>query len=198
MTTRVCQQTKNRSRLTKEEWREYTKTVWAIANKSREDHPAVFPEEIPLRLAKMFSFHGETVLDPFAGTGTTARAAIPIGRRVICVDQNPAYVETIRKECGGLLNGHDPGCEALEAVHGDSRDLGFIETDTVALIVTSPPTGTRRIMVGRTTISGESKPTRISSRVSAPSSRSVSGCWLRAGKSAWSPRTSTSKRIMAC
>lgn len=139
MTTRICQQTKDRSRLTKEEWREYTKTVWAIANKSREDHPAVFPEEIPLRLAKMFSFHGETILDPFAGTGTTARAAIPIGRRVICVDQNPTYVETIQKECGGLLNGHDIGCEALEAVHGDSRDLGFIETGTVALIVTSPP-----------------------------------------------------------
>jgi site-specific DNA-methyltransferase (adenine-specific) len=51
---------KEKSRVAKDEWREYTKTVWTIANKVRHDHPAVFPEEIPLRLAKLFSFHGET------------------------------------------------------------------------------------------------------------------------------------------
>lgn len=98
MTKRVDRDVREKSRLTKEEWREYTKTVWTIANTSREDHPAVFPEEIPLRLAKMFSFYGETVLDPFAGTGTTARAVIPIGRRAVCVDQNADYVRTMEKE----------------------------------------------------------------------------------------------------
>jgi len=139
MTKRVSQKIKDKSKLTKEEWREYTKTVWSIANTSRDDHPAVFPEEIPLRLAKMFSFYGETVLDPFAGTGTTARAIIPIGRRAVCVDQNAAYVKTINKECGKLHNGHDSKFEALQAVHGDSRDLNFIEDDSIGLIVTSPP-----------------------------------------------------------
>ncbi len=74
MTKTISQRIKEKSKVTKEEWREYTKTVWTIANTSRADHPAVFPEEIPLRLAKLFSFYGETVLDPFAGTGTTARA----------------------------------------------------------------------------------------------------------------------------
>lgn len=135
----VSQKVKDKSKLTKEEWREYTKTVWAIANTSRDDHPAVFPEEIPLRLAKMFSFYGETVLDPFAGTGTTARAVIPIGRRAVCVDQNATYVKTIKKECLKLHNGHDAKFEALAAVHGDSRDLSFIEDDTIGLVVTSPP-----------------------------------------------------------
>jgi site-specific DNA-methyltransferase (adenine-specific) len=131
--------TKERSKVTKEEWREYTKTVWTIANISRKDHPAVFPEEIPLRLAKLFSFYGERVLDPFAGTGTTARAVIPIGRRAVCVDQNLDYVQTIKKECGRLHNGHGAELQPLQAVHGDSRDLKFLKTSSVGLVVTSPP-----------------------------------------------------------
>lgn len=136
---RVSQKVKDKSKLTKEEWREYTKTVWAIANTSRDDHPAVFPEEIPLRLAKMFSFYGESILDPFAGIGTTARAVIPIGRRAVCVDQNAAYVKTIKKECKKLHNGHDSKFKALEAVRGDSRDLSFLKDDSISLVVTSPP-----------------------------------------------------------
>jgi hypothetical protein len=59
------------SRLSREEWREYTKTVWHIANVTDELHPAVFPSEIPQRLVKLFCFRDERVLDPFAGVGTT-------------------------------------------------------------------------------------------------------------------------------
>ncbi|MCO5977549.1 site-specific DNA-methyltransferase [Ideonella oryzae] len=130
---------KERSKLTKEEWREYTKTVWAIANTSHDLHPAVFPLEIPHRLTKLFSFHGETVLDPFAGTGTTARAAIPLGRRAICVDQNPTYVRTIEQECK-KLKGHDSKhSDPLLVVNGDSRNLHFVDTGSVGLVVTSPP-----------------------------------------------------------
>jgi site-specific DNA-methyltransferase (adenine-specific) len=99
----------------------------------------VFPAEIPLRLAKLFSFFGETVLDPFAGTGTTARAVIPLGRRAVCVDQNVDYVRTIKKECGKLQNGHGPDFEPLVAVRGDSRNLSFIKDNSVGLVVTSPP-----------------------------------------------------------
>ncbi len=130
---------KDRSVLTKEEWREYTKTVWSIANKSHPDHPAIFPIEIPHRLTKLFSFYGETVLDPFAGTGTTAKAAIPLGRRALCVEQNPEYALIIRKECGVLRNGHDPGFAPLYVVEGDSRDLSFAADNSVGLVVTSPP-----------------------------------------------------------
>lgn len=130
---------KEKSKVTKDEWREYTKTVWSIANISHDEHPAVFPAEIPLRLAKLFSFYGETVLDPFAGTGTTARAVIPIGRRAVCVDQNPSYVRTIKKECGKFQAGHARDIESLTVVHGDSRNLDFIEDNSVGLVVTSPP-----------------------------------------------------------
>ncbi len=139
MTKVISPEIKEMSKLTKEEWREYTKTVWTIANTRRDDHPAVYPEEIPLRLAKLFSFYGETVLDPFAGSGTTARAVIPLGRRAICVDQNADYIRTIQKEYRKLHNGRGADFESLNAVCGDSRDMTFIDNDSVGLVITSPP-----------------------------------------------------------
>jgi site-specific DNA-methyltransferase (adenine-specific) len=94
--------------------------------------------EIPHRLIKLFSFWGDTVLDPFAGVGTTARAGIPLGRNVVCVDQNPTFVDLIRCECNGLRNGK-PGPGHLQAVHGDSRNLDFLMDNSVELVITSPP-----------------------------------------------------------
>ncbi|MYB37238.1 MAG: site-specific DNA-methyltransferase [Gammaproteobacteria bacterium] len=137
MAHRPSKSIKEKSRLTKEEWREYTKTVRVIANTRRDDHPAVFPDEIPRRLIKLFSFHDDVVLDPFAGTGTTARVALSLGRRATCVDQNGNYVRTIKRECREHYNGN--GSNPLQAVHGDSRCMDFVEGNSVGLIVTSPP-----------------------------------------------------------
>lgn len=139
MNPKIDSDIKEKSKLTKEEWREYTKTVWHIANVSHSDHPAVFPVEIPHRLTKLFSFYGETVLDPFAGTGTTATAAIPLGRTVICVDQSSSYIKIIKKECGHLRNGHPKEVKPLKAVCADSRDLSFVDNESVGLVITSPP-----------------------------------------------------------
>ena len=61
----------------------------ASKKETREERPTVFPVEIPRRLIKLFSWHGETVLDPFAGSGTIAEAVVPLGRNVLCVDQFP-------------------------------------------------------------------------------------------------------------
>src|SRR5437870_1830955 len=124
---------KEKSKLTKEEWREYTKTVWQIANESHDEHPAVFPAEIPHRLIKLFTFWGDTVLDPFGGVGTTARAALPLGRKAVCVDQNERFVELIR-----ALAPSNGRRDALQAVHGDSRNLAFLPDCSVGLVVTSP------------------------------------------------------------
>lgn len=127
---------KTLSQLTKEEWREYTKTVWSIANVSHALHPATFPTEIPKRLTKLFSFWGETVLDPFGGVGSTALAALREGRRAICVDQNAKFVKETRSRIQqeGSLDS-----SMLDARVGDSRDLSFIKDDSIDLIVTSPP-----------------------------------------------------------
>lgn len=127
---------KELSQLTKEEWREYTKTVWSIANVSHDKHPATFPVEIPKRLTKLFSFWGETVLDPFGGVGSTAVAALREGRRAICIDQNPNFVEEMRARVAAEQLADS---ELLDARTGDSRDLSSINDNSVDLIVTSPP-----------------------------------------------------------
>lgn len=134
----ISDEVKEKSKLTKDEWREYTKTVWQIANTSHPEHPAVFPVEIPRRLIKLFTYYGETVLDPFAGTGVTAQAAIPLGRRVICVEQSADYVKVIGRECKSLHNGR-PAKDLLRVIHGDSRRLNGIADGSIGLVVTSPP-----------------------------------------------------------
>lgn len=126
---------KEKSKVSKEEWREYTKTVWQIANTSDPNHPAVFPVEIPRRLIKLFSFHGESVLDPFAGTGTTAVAAIELGRHGVCIEQNPDYAKVIRERC----QSQEKDKEQVQIIRGDSRNMATIVSNSVGLVVTSPP-----------------------------------------------------------
>jgi DNA modification methylase len=126
---------KELSKLTKDEWREWTKTVWHIANTTDPDHPAVFPEEIPKRLIKMFTFCGETVLDPFAGTGTTAIAALKSDRKAICLDQNPEYIRVMNERIT-QFNGKQKLASIREY---DSRRLAFLKDKSVSLVVTSPP-----------------------------------------------------------
>lgn len=68
--------------------------IWGdIKGQIRRDHPAPYPVELARRIVKMFSFSGDTVLDPFAGTGTTAAAALLEGRNSISVDVEPSYVD---------------------------------------------------------------------------------------------------------
>ena len=137
MPSHPSQSIKEKSRVSKEEWREFTKTVWVIPNTRREDHPAIFPDEIPHRLIKLFSYCDDIVLDPFAGTGTTARVALKLGRRATCVEQNGNYVRTIKKEC--RVQNAVEGNHTLNIFHGDSRDMHFIDDASVGLVVTSPP-----------------------------------------------------------
>jgi site-specific DNA-methyltransferase (adenine-specific) len=132
----VTAEQKELSRVTKDEWREYTKTVWHIANVTDPEHPAVFPPEIPRRLIKLFSLHGEFVLDPFAGVGTTARIALEQGRSAIAVDQSLEYVDRIRDDCSQMKIESEG---ELRVIHGDARDLGLLEDDSVGLAITSPP-----------------------------------------------------------
>lgn len=134
MTLVVTREQRAASAITKEEWREYTKTVWSIANTSDPLHPAVFPPELPRRLIKMFSFVGERVLDPFGGTGTTGRVAAELEREGICVDQNDTYVDRMLHD-KSLLNGSG---ELFNPMLGDARQLDM-EDDSIGLAITSPP-----------------------------------------------------------
>lgn len=85
-----------RSFIPTEDYIKWFSPVWTdITGQLRRDHPAPYPLEIPRRLIRMFSFAGDTVLDPFAGTGTTTLAAIEMGRNSIAVEIEPDYVDQI-------------------------------------------------------------------------------------------------------
>ncbi|HEX3842650.1 MAG TPA: site-specific DNA-methyltransferase [Acidimicrobiales bacterium] len=84
----------SRSRIETEEYCQMFAPIWAdVRGQARKDHPAPYPVEIPRRLVRMFSFVGDTVVDPFSGTGTTAVAAIELGRNSVSVEVVPRYID---------------------------------------------------------------------------------------------------------
>lgn len=70
-----------------------TASVWNIAPKTHPWHPAIFPDEIPRRLIQLYTFTGDTVLDPFCGTGTTVWMAQRLSRKGIGVELNETYLK---------------------------------------------------------------------------------------------------------
>lgn len=82
---------KELSAMTKDEWNAYFASHWTFGGAKQDGHIAVFPEELPYRLIKMFSFAGETVFDPFMGSGTTALAARNLQRSSIGYEINPEF-----------------------------------------------------------------------------------------------------------
>lgn len=91
---------KEQSEMTAEEWNTYFAGHWNFAGARQDNHIATFPEELPKRLIKMFSFVGETVLDPFAGSGTTLLAAKNLERNSIGYEINPEFISYINNKLG--------------------------------------------------------------------------------------------------
>ncbi len=101
---------KDRSMMTKDDWNTYFSGHWHFAGAKQAGHIAMFPEELPARLIKMFSFPDETVLDPFIGSGTTALAARNLGRSSIGYEINPDFISVIKHK----LNVGKPDIVAAE------------------------------------------------------------------------------------
>lgn len=91
---------KQASAMTTEEWNTYFNGHWYISGVRQDNHLAMFPEELPKRLIKMFSFPGENVLDPFLGSGTTALAAKNLGRNSCGYEINPGFIPVIKQKLG--------------------------------------------------------------------------------------------------
>jgi len=81
--------------ITKEEFMEYTKSIWTFSAEraSRIGHPAPFPIELPYRLIQLYTFEDEVILDPFVGSGTTCIAALKTKRRYVAYDNDQKYCE---------------------------------------------------------------------------------------------------------
>jgi DNA modification methylase len=101
---------KEKSKLTKEEWKEYFSGHWNFPGEKQIGHEAMFPEELPKRLIKMFTFVGDVVLDPFLGSGTTIKVALSLERNSVGYEINEKFLPIIKKKIGintTLLNLHN-------------------------------------------------------------------------------------------
>ena len=103
---KIPKESKEKSKLSKEEWKEYFYGHWYFGGARQIDHQAMFPDELPKRLIKMFTFVGEVVLDPFLGSGTTAKVALELDRNAVGYEINEKFLGVIKKKVGtnGLLN----------------------------------------------------------------------------------------------
>ncbi len=96
----VSREIKEKSKMSKEEWNQYFTGHWNFNGAKQDKHLAMYPEELPKRLIKMFSFVDDTVLDPFLGSGTTTLAAKNLGRNSAGFEINKNFLPIIKEKIG--------------------------------------------------------------------------------------------------
>lgn len=94
----VSEVVREASALTRDEWKTYFSGHWQFGGERQALHEAMFPEELPRRLIRMFSFVGETVLDPFAGSGTTLKVALELERNAVGYEIQPDFEAIVRQK----------------------------------------------------------------------------------------------------
>ena len=97
---KVAREIREQSKMTQEEWNQYFTGHWNFSGAKQDKHLAMFPEELPRRLIKMFSFVGDTVLDPFLGSGTTSLVAKNLNRSSIGYEVNEDFLPVIKEKLG--------------------------------------------------------------------------------------------------
>jgi len=116
---KVPKEIKEKSKLTKEEWKEYFSGHWKISGVRQKEHQAMFPEEVPRRLVKMYSYINETVLDPFLGSGTTAKVALELQRNFIGYEINSEFIPIIQNKVSKSLFGQNNRIEIIRRETAD-------------------------------------------------------------------------------
>ncbi|MEG1923863.1 MAG: DNA methyltransferase [Clostridia bacterium] len=106
---------KEKSVMTKEEWNQYFASHWNFNGVKQLEHVAMFPEELPRRLIKMFSFVDETIFDPFLGSGTTSLAAINLERNSIGYEINNNFKHLIEAKLANVQ------------INADNKYIGYYE-----------------------------------------------------------------------
>lgn len=114
---------KQNSILTKEEWNQYFSSHWNFSGVKQSEHIAMFPEELPKRLIKMFSFAGETIFDPFFGSGTTSLAAKNLGRNSIGYEINREFESIIKEKLN--INQLTFDADTIEFLEDNNKDYSF-------------------------------------------------------------------------
>lgn len=119
---KVSRDIREKSRLTLEEWNGYFYGHWNFSGERQNKHLAMFPEELPKRLIKMFSFVGDTVLDPFLGSGTTCLAARNLGRNSVGYEINEDFLPAIKEKLN--INKHE---KDFEIIFQKKKSINFKE-----------------------------------------------------------------------
>lgn len=118
---------KKASEITKEEWNQYFSSHWNFNGVKQFGHIAMFPEELPKRLIKMFSFVGETVLDPFVGSGTTSLAAKHLNRNSIGYEINKEFKPLIQEKLSDSQMNLFSSGDKVYFIDDSSADYSFEE-----------------------------------------------------------------------
>ena len=122
---KVSKRIKEKSKLTIDEWNEYFSGHWSFRGEKQKAHLAMFPEELPKRLIKMFSFSEDLVLDPFLGSGTTTLAAKNLVRSSVGYEMNGEFLPIIEKKVG--VNGKTLGDREFNLVKQPRLNIDFKE-----------------------------------------------------------------------
>ncbi|MFH1503771.1 MAG: DNA methyltransferase [Candidatus Omnitrophota bacterium] len=130
---------RDQSKMTTEEWNKYFSGHWQFAGERQGKHLAMFPEELPKRLIRMFTFVGDNVLDPFLGSGTTALAARNLTRNSFGYEINKEFLSVIESKIGLRQQNIFRDCN-FEVVNqkevrydfaGKIKELPYIFKDTI-------------------------------------------------------------------
>ncbi|HOP95189.1 MAG TPA: DNA methyltransferase [Dictyoglomaceae bacterium] len=135
---KVQKEVKEASKLTKEEWKEYFSGHWHFSGAKQIGHEAMFPDELPRRLIKMFTFIGDTVLDPFLGSGTTMKVALELQRSAIGYEINKNFLEIIKEKLN--MEERLPGFnDDIEIIERKEEKLDFPPIDYIPTIQDAKP-----------------------------------------------------------
>jgi len=120
----VSREIKEKSKMSKEEWNQYFTGHWNFNGVKQDKHLAMFPEELPKRLIKMFSFVSDTILDPFLGSGTTTLAAKNLDRNSVGYEINKKFLPIIKEKIGADKDDLFKGA-AFEVIEQKNKSVDF-------------------------------------------------------------------------
>jgi DNA modification methylase len=140
----IPRERKEFSKICLDEWKRWFVGHWTFPGVQQKEHIAMFPEEIPYRLIRMFSVLGDLVLDPFAGSGTTLKVAANLGRQSIGFEVNPEYIRVMKEKIQEKY-AHSDYHAVLQKIYHRLANLPHIQVDyefssqKAIICLTSPP-----------------------------------------------------------
>lgn len=116
---RIPREEREAAAMTKEEWKSFFSGHWAFGGARQGEHGAVFPEELPRRLIRMYTVRDDLVLDPFLGSGTTAKVALALGRRAVGYELNPDFRPLIEAKLSEVVEGGGLAADHVRSVSSE-------------------------------------------------------------------------------